>query len=241
VTVTLPLVAVLAGLLSFASPCCLPLVPAYLSYVSALPVRELGKAEARRTALRASLLFVLGFSTVFVALGLTASYLGYLLLRNQDAITRALGVVVIVLGLASAGLLRIPLLNRERRFDMAKIPRGPAWAVPTGMAFAAGWTPCLGPTLGTILTAAAAGGSPALGAGLLFLYAFGLGIPFIALALGYQRLQGSVSFLKRHGGAIERTGGVLLVIVGILLVTGQWQELFRPLQRMLVGTGWPPI
>ncbi len=170
-----------------------------------------------------------------------ASYLGYLLLRNQDTLTRALGVVVIVLGLASAGVLRIPLLNRERRFDMAKIPRGPAWAVPTGMAFAAGWTPCLGPTLGTILTAAAAGGSPALGAGLLFFYAFGLGIPFIALALGYQRLQGSVSFLKRHGGAIERTGGVLLVIVGILLVTGQWQELFRPLQRMLVGTGWPPI
>lgn len=238
---TLPFLAVAAGLLSFASPCCLPLVPAYLSYVSALPVRDLGASEARRTALRAALLFVLGFSIVFVALGLTASAVGFLFLQNQRTIVRLLGVVVVVLGLSSAGLLRVPWLNRERRFDMARIPRGPLWAVPTGMAFAAGWTPCLGPTLGTILTAAAAGGSLPAGAVLLFLYAAGLGIPFVLLALGYQRGQRSIGFLRRHGLAIERTGGVLLVVVGVLLVSGRWEELFRPLQRMLLGTRWPPI
>lgn len=237
----LPLVAVLAGAISFSSPCCLPLVPGYLSYVSALPVSELGEREARRVTLRAALLFVGGFTTVFTVLGMGASALGNLVLRNQDDITRGFGVVIVVLGLSTAGLLRIPALQRERRLDLARVPRGPAWAFPMGMAFAAGWAPCIGPVLASILATAAVSGTAAWGGILLALYSIGLGIPFIALALGYRRLNGSLGWLRRHGRGIERVGGVLLVGVGVLFFTGRWQEMFRPLQRWFAELGWPPI
>jgi len=238
---TLAFLAVAAGLLSFASPCCLPLVPGYLSYVSAIPVSDLNAKASRAVVLRASLLFVTGFTIVFTAFGATASVLGATLLRNQTLLTRFLGVGVIVLGLTTLGILRVPLLYREGRIDLARVPRGPAWAVPLGMAFAAGWTPCIGPTLGTILTMAAAGHSLLSGSLLLILYSVGLGLPFVALALGYTRLTGAVSFLRRHGAGIERLGGILLVGVGLLLVSGLWQELFRPLQRSMVGWGWPTL
>lgn len=237
----LPLVAVLAGAISFSSPCCLPLVPGYLSYVSALPVADLGQREARRVTLRAALLFVGGFTAVFTVLGMGASALGNLLLRNQDDITRGFGVVIILLGLSTAGLLRIPALQRERRIDLARVPRGPAWAFPMGMAFAAGWAPCIGPVLASILATATVSGTAAWGGILLALYSLGLGIPFIALALGYRRLNGSVTWLRRHGRGIERAGGVLLVAVGVLFMTGRWQEMFRPLQRWFAEFGWPPI
>jgi len=233
--------AVAAGLLSFASPCCLPLVPGYLSYVSAIPVADLNARASRAVVLRASLLFVTGFTIVFTAFGATASVLGATLLRNQTLLTRFLGLGVIVLGLTTLGILRVPLLHREGRIDLARVPRGPAWAVPLGMAFAAGWTPCIGPTLGTILTMAAAGHSLLSGSVLLILYSVGLGLPFVALALGYTRLTGAVGFLRRHGAGIERLGGILLVGVGLLLVSGIWQELFRPLQRSMIGWGWPTL
>ena len=237
----LPLVAVLAGAISFSSPCCLPLVPGYLSYVSALPVSDLGEREARRVTLRAALLFVGGFTTVFTVLGMGASALGTLLLRNQDDITRGFGIVIVLLGLSTAGLFRIPALQRERRLDLARVPRGPAWAFPMGMAFAAGWAPCIGPVLASILATAAVSGTAAWGGILLALYSIGLGIPFIALALGYRRLNGSLGWLRRHGRGIERAGGVLLVGVGLLFLTGRWQEMFRPLQRWFAEFGWPPI
>lgn len=238
---TLGLLAIAAGLLSFASPCCLPLVPGYLSYVSAIPVTGLSARESRLAVLRASLLFVTGFTIVFTALGATASALGATVLKNQTLLTRMMGVAVIVLGLATLGLLRIPLLHREGRIDLARVPRGPAWAVPLGMAFAAGWTPCIGPTLGTILTMAAAGRSLLGGSVLLVLYSIGLGLPFVLLAVGYARLTSTLAFLRRHGRAVERLGGAVLVGVGVLLVTGVWQELFRPLQRNMVGWGWPTL
>lgn len=237
----LPLVAVLAGAISFSSPCCLPLVPGYLSYVSALPVSDLGEREARRVTLRAALLFVGGFTTVFTVLGMGASALGTLLLRNQDDITRGFGIVIVLLGLSTAGLFRIPALQRERRLDLARVPRGPAWAFPMGMAFAAGWAPCIGPVLASILATAAVSGTAAWGGILLALYSIGLGIPFIALALGYRRLNGSLGWLRRHGRGIEGAGGVLLVGVGLLFLTGRWQEMFRPLQRWFAEFGWPPI
>ena len=237
----LPLAAVVAGFVSFSSPCCLPLIPGYLSYVSALPVADLGRSDARRVTLRASLLFVAGFTTIFVALGIGATLVGSALLRNQDTVVRWFGVVIIVLGLTTMGALRIPVLLRERRVDMARIPRGPAWAFPMGMAFAAGWAPCIGPILATILATAAVSGTAVWGGLLLALYSVGLGIPFVLLAVGFTRAQTSMDWLRRNGRRIEIAGGMLLVTVGVLFVTGRWQPLFRPLQRWFAELGWPPI
>ena len=237
----LPLLALVAGFVSFSSPCCLPLVPGYLSYVSALPVSELGDREARRVTVRASLLFVAGFTTVFTILGVGVTLIGSIFLRNQDTMVRFFGLVIIVMGLATMGALRIPLLLRERRVDLARLPSGPAFAFPMGMAFAAGWAPCIGPVLATILTAAAATGTVVWGAVLLMLYSLGLGIPFVLLAIGFSRAQRSLGWLRRNGRRIEIVGGGLLVTVGLLFVSGRWQPLFRPLQRWFAQLGWPPI
>lgn len=237
----LPVAAVLAGMLSFSSPCCLPLIPGYLSYVSALPVGDLGRAEARRVALRASVLFVAGFTVVFVAMGVTVTAVGAVLLRNQDTVVRWLGFLVILLGLSTMGLLRIPMLMRERRMDLARVPRGPGWAFPLGMAFAAGWVPCIGPILATILTTAAVAGSMLWGGLLLTLYSLGLGIPFVLLAVGFSRARVSLEWLRRNGRRIEFAGGSLLVVVGVLFVSGRWESMFRPLQGWFAEFGWPPI
>ncbi|MGH9222440.1 MAG: cytochrome c biogenesis CcdA family protein [Acidimicrobiales bacterium] len=232
-----PFIAVIAGVISFSSPCCLPLVPGYLSYVAALPVSELGESQARRVTLRAALLFVAGFTTVFTVLGVSAGFAGSVLLRNRESIVQVFGVVIILLGLVTAGLLRVPVLQREKRMDLARVPRGPAWAFPMGMAFAAGWVPCIGPVLATILATASATGTVVWGAVLLVLYSIGLGIPFVLLGLGFNRAQRSLDWLKRNGRSIELGGGLLLVAVGVLFVTGRWEPLFRPLQRWLVN--WP--
>jgi cytochrome c-type biogenesis protein len=236
-----PFVAVLAGLISFSSPCALPLVPGYLSYVSALPVSELGERQARGVALKASLLFVAGFTMVFTALGVSAALAGNLLLRNRDTMVRGFGVVIILLGLITAGVLRTPALQRERRMDLARVPRGPAWAFPLGMAFAAGWVPCTGPVLATIVATASATGTAAWGGVLLALYSLGLGIPFVLLAVGFTRAQRSMAWLRRNGRRIEILGGVLLIGVGVLFVTGGWQDLFLPLQRWFARLEWPPV
>lgn len=239
---TLPVLALVAGFVSFSSPCCLPLIPGYLSYVSALPVSELGAREARKVSLRAAALFVAGFTVVFTLLGVGASALGGVFLRNQDNLVRWFGVVIIVLGLSTMGVLRIPSLMRERRVDLARVPRGPGFAFPMGMAFAAGWAPCIGPVLATILATAAVGGGNGMWGGvLLALYSLGLGIPFVLLALGFSRAQRSLAFLRRHGRQIEVVGGALLIGVGLLFVSGQWTPLFQPLQRRFAELGWPPI
>lgn len=237
----LPLAALLAGFVSFSSPCCIPLVPGYLSYISALPVAGLAPDDARRVTTRAALLFVGGFSIVFVVLGMGASTLGTLLLRNENAVNRVFGVVIMVLGLSTIGLIRIPILQRERRLDLSRIPAGTAWAFPLGMAFAAGWAPCIGPVLATILATASVSGSAAWGGLLLGLYSLGLGIPFVLLARGFDRANRSFALLRRHSQRIEVVGGMLLVTVGALFFTGRWAELFRPLQRWFAETGWPPI
>lgn len=237
----LPLVAVVAGALSITSPCCLPLLPAYLSYISSLPVSDVDERHARRATLRASLLFVAGFTTIFTILGLGASALGSLFLRHLPVLVRWSGVVIITLGLANMGVLRVPALQRERRLDLARVPRGPAWAYPMGMAFAAGWTPCIGPILATILGAAAASRTAVWGAFLLVCYSVGLGVPFVLLGQGVGRAQWSFDWLRRNGRHVELVGGALLVAIGVLFVTGQWQRLFIPLQLRFVRLGWPPI
>lgn len=241
-TVTLPILAVVAGLLSFSSPCCLPLLPGYLSYVSALPVSELGERQARGVTLRAALLFVGGFSLVFTALGVGASLLGNLFVRNQDTVVRVFGVVIIGLGLSTIGLLRVPFLMREKRVDLSRVPRGAAWAFPLGMAFAAGWAPCIGPVLATILATAAVSDAGAVWGGvLLLLYSAGLGVPFVLLALGFNKATRSMAWLRRNGRRIEVGGGLLLLAVGLLFVTGRWQGFFVPLQRWFARLGWPPV
>ena len=237
----LPFLAVAAGVISFSSPCCLPLIPGYLSYVSALPVSELGQRQARSVLLRAALLFVGGFTAVFTLLGVGVTIFGSLLLRNKDVVVRVFGVVIILLGLATLGVLRIPVLLRERRLDLARVPRGPVWAFPMGMAFAAGWAPCIGPVLATILATAAVSGRAAWGALLLALYSVGLGVPFVLLALGFGRAQRSLAWLQKRARSIEVAGGMLLIVVGLLFVTGRWQSLFIPLQRWFSRLGWPPV
>ena len=237
----LPPLAVLAGLISFSSPCCLPLIPGYLSYVSGLPVSDLGHREARAVTLRAALLFVAGFTVVFTALGVSFTLVGGALLRNVPTIVRLSGVVIMLMGLAMMGVLRIPLLYRERRVDLTRIPSGPRAAFALGMAFAFGWAPCIAPVLATILATAAATQTVAWGAVLLALYSLGLGIPFVALALGFQRARGSMDWLRRHGRHIEIAGGALLVGIGVLFVTGAWRQFFIPLQRYFARFGWPPI
>ena len=239
--VVLPFLAVMAGMVSFSSPCCLPLVPGYLSFVSALPVAELDAREARSTVLRAALAFVAGFTIVFTILGASFAVVGSVVLRNVDVLTRMAGVGIIVLGLVNMSLLRVGFLSRERRFDMARVSRGPRSAVFVGMAFAFGWAPCIGPVLATILTAAAATQTVAWGGVLLALYSVGLGIPFVALALGMHRAKGSLSWLRNHAIGIERAGGLVMVMVGLLFVTGRWRALFLPLQRYFARFGWPPI
>ena len=237
----LPFLAVMAGMVSFSSPCCLPLVPGYLSYVSALPVAQLDASAARSRVLRAAALFVAGFTIVFTVLGASFAVVGSVVLRNADGLTRISGVGIIGLGLANMGILNIGFLGRERRFNLAGVGRGPRSALFVGMAFAFGWAPCIGPVLATILTAAAATGTVAWGAILLALYSIGLGIPFIAIALGMHRAKSSLAWLRRHAGPIERGGGFMMVIVGVLFVTGRWKALFIPLQRYFARFGWPPI
>jgi cytochrome c-type biogenesis protein len=239
--VALPLVAVVAGIVSFSSPCSLPLVPGYLAYVSALPMSELEDGAARRTALKASLLFVGGFTVVFTALGASFALVGSVLLRNVDWITRVAGVGIIAMGATMLGILRIPWLARERRFDLSRLQKGPRSAFPLGMAFAFGWTPCIGPILATILAMAGATDTVAAGAGLLALYSLGLGIPFVLIAVWFQKATRSMEWLKRNGRRVELVGGSMLVLVGVMFTTGAWRALFIPLQRVFSRIGWPPI
>jgi cytochrome c-type biogenesis protein len=238
---TVPLFAVVAGLISFTSPCALPLIPSYLSYVSGLPIAELSERRARRVVLRSTGAFVGGFTVVFTALGASSTLFGSYLIHHLPLILKISGVVIIVFGLAMTGLINIPFIARERRFDLNKIVGGPRGAFPLGMAFAFGWTPCIGPILASILAVASTSRTAVEGAFLLALYSLGLGVPFMLLALGMGRARRSLSFLRRHGHAIEVAGGLLLMAVGVLFVTGAWKTLFIPLQIRFARFGWPPL
>jgi cytochrome c-type biogenesis protein len=233
--------AFVAGLISFTSPCCLPLMPGYVSYVSGVasgtPSEHEGSVAVRSRTMLAAGLFVMGFATTFTLMGAAASELGTLILRTRLVLERVAGLFVIVMGLATTGLLRVPFLYRERRFDLGRIRPGPAGAVPLGMAFAIGWTPCIGPVLAGILTAAATVGGAWRGAALLFVYSLGLGVPFLLLALGVARTGRLFRWLRRHGRAIEVAGGSILVLMGVLMITGRW----TPLLRLFSRSGWPPL
>lgn len=213
-----------AGLLSFLSPCVLPLVPSYLSFVTGLGMEELesGDAELRRTTLIHSLLFVAGFSSIFLALGASASLLGQLLREYQVWIARIGGVIVLLFGLHLLGLTPFRWLQRERRMHLERKPVGFIGSFLVGVTFGAGWTPCIGPILGGILTFAATRQTLSEGVQLLALYSAGLAVPFILSAVGFTWFLGTFRRLRRHIIWVERASGALLVLVGLLLLSGQF-------------------
>ena len=212
-----------AGLLSFVSPCVLPLLPAYLSFMTGLTTAELA-GEDRSTArvLVPALLFVLGFSLVFVGLGASASLLGQVLAQYRAVIEKIAGIAVVAFGVLMLGIIKVPWLYGEVRADMGRARAfGRGAAVVMGMAFAAGWTPCVGPILGSILALAGASGSAARGALLLLAYSAGLGVPFVLVALLFGRVRPLLSWLGRHSLVINRVAGVVLIVVGLLIFSGR--------------------
>ncbi len=247
-------VAALVGLISFASPCVLPLVPGYLAYVagltgaqtaagarSAATNSEHGTAtltaapQQRRRVVAGALLFVLGFTVVFVSFGALFGGLGRLLLEWAPLLTRLMGVVTILMGLAFLGGLH--WLQRERRITR-RPPAGLLGAPVLGVVFGLGWTPCLGPTLSAVNTLAYAEASAGRGAILGLAYCLGLGIPFLLVALGARRTLTMSAWARRHAQTVMRIGGVLMIVLGVLLVTGAWNEIMMWLRSWLAATGF---
>jgi cytochrome c-type biogenesis protein len=256
-------VAAVAGFVAFASPCVLPLVPGYLGYlggmsgatlagssrrratpsdggaapVTALHPDEAGRssADVGRTRLLAGVgLFVAGFTVVFVLLGVLAGSVGGVLKDWQDPLTRVLGVVVVLMGLAFMGL--VPFLQQDRRVHLS--PRAGLWGAPLlGLVFGLGWTPCIGPTLVAITALSLDGGSPARGAVLSVAFCLGLGLPFLLIALGTARSARALALLRRHRLAVMRAGGGLLVVLGLALVSGLWGTWAQWLQGLLTSSG----
>jgi cytochrome c-type biogenesis protein len=247
-------VAALVGLISFASPCVLPLVPGYLSYVAGLvgtpapsaPSPEQSGGRATATAVRTqvsprsrmvagALLFVLGFSAVFIAFATAFGGLGRLMLEYTDVLNRVFGVITVLVGLGFLGWL--PLLQRTTRLS-ARPAAGLAGAPLLGIVFGLGWTPCLGPTLAAVYSLAVSEATAARGAVLGFAYCLGLGVPFVLVALGARWAVGATAFLRRHARTVTRVGGAVLVLVGLLLLTGAWTELMGWLRSWLAATGF---
>ncbi|MFP5225758.1 MAG: cytochrome c biogenesis CcdA family protein [Actinomycetota bacterium] len=227
-----PLIAFIVGTVSFFSPCVLPLLPGYLSYMGGVGGQELAAqpGQGRKRLIFATLLFILGFTVIFAALGASASALGSVLTRNLKAITRIAGVIVIVMGMAFILPRLFPFLEREKRPFLKSVKPGMAGAFPLGMAFGAGWTPCVGPGLGVILTLAANEGSVVRGTLLLIFFSLGFGLWFLLASLGAERiLRGS--FFKRNLRKIQVVGGTFMVAIGILLVTDLWTSLMAPILR----------
>ena len=233
-----------AGLLSFISPCVLPLIPGYLSYVSGLSLDELkggtaslpggsvGVAVAtpvasanRRRVITASLAFILGFSIVFIALGASASAIGQFLMSRLTVLNRVAGAIIIIFGLHTMGVLRIEWLYQEKRVQTSRQPAGVVGALLVGIAFAFGWTPCIGPILAGILAVAAAQDTVGDGIRLLSAYSLGLGVPFLATALAIDRFFAAFAKIRRHYHMIEIVSGALLIVIGVLIFTNRFTVL----------------
>ena len=218
--------AAAAGLLSFLSPCVLPLVPPYLTFIAGSGLEELvegGERRAARDTIIAALLFVAGFSTVFVALGATASALGQTVREHLPLLSALAGVAIVGMGLHFLGVFRLSLLYREKRLSVEK-PVGLWGAYVMGLAFAFGWTPCIGPILAAILAVASSENTVGTGAALLAVYSFGLGLPFIIAALAMEPFIRFLRRFKAHFGKVERVVGVLLIVTGVMFLTGGIQN-----------------
>jgi cytochrome c-type biogenesis protein len=232
--VLLGLLAVVAGVLSFTSPCALPLVPGYLGYMS-------GVSASRGRTLASAGVFVAGFALVFTALGASASAAATLLADHRQLLDRVAGLVIIGLGLFLIGIVRLPLLMREGRPLLEHIRPGPEGALLLGIAFAFGWTPCIGPILGAILVLASTTATATEGAGLLLLYSLGLGIPFLLAALFLDRFRRVSAWLRRRLAVIDLVGGVLLVGMGVLVFSERLNAVLAPALDLYARLKWPPI
>ena len=232
-------VALIAGLVSFFSPCVIPLLPGYLSYATGISGADLAEGtHGRGRLLAGSVLFVLGFAVVFVALGAITGQFGFWLNDHVRELNVVLGVFVIVMGLAFVGL--VPLLQRDVRFH--KVPAVGLVAAPfLGFLFGLGWIPCVGPTLGVIFSLSANEATASRGALLSAVYAVGLGLPFIDAALAYRRALSAFAVVRRHQQWVTRIGGLMLVLVGVLLVTGAWDWVVQWLQVRLISGFEPAV
>jgi cytochrome c-type biogenesis protein len=232
------LAAFAAGFLSFVSPCVLPLIPGYISFVSGVSVDEMRSEGAAASASRlqvflASLAFVIGFSIVFVALGASATAIGKFLFAKLPLLSRIAGVLLIVFGLHTMGAFRLAFLEQEKRVRTQRKPAGAFGALLVGVAFAFGWTPCIGPILGGILAIAGSKNSVGEGVLLLAVYSLGLGIPFLLTSLAINKFFNAAKRIRRHYHAIEVTSGALLIAIGVLILTGQLTIIVRYLQPYL--------
>jgi cytochrome c-type biogenesis protein len=218
-----PMVALAAGMLSFLSPCVLPLVPSYLGFLTGMTVEEM--SDKRRWAFWHSLAFVAGFTAIFIALGAGATALGATLNYHQQTIARIGGVMLVIFGLYTMGAFQFGLFDRERRLHLDRKPTGFLGSALVGMTFAAGWTPCLGPVLSAILGMAGATGDMQRGMLLLSMYSLGLAIPFLAAALAVDKFRGWFSSFRKWMPWVQRISGAVLIIVGLLLVSGEFTRL----------------
>jgi cytochrome c-type biogenesis protein len=230
--------AFVAGFLSFVSPCVLPLIPGYVSFVSGVSLDDMrGESAAvsssRRHVVITSLFFVLGFSLVFIALGATASVLGRFLFARQPILSKIAGILLVVFGLHTMGVFRIGLLENEKRVQAQRKPAGPLGATLVGIAFAFGWTPCIGPILGGILAIAGSKDTVLEGVELLAVYSLGLGIPFLLTSIAINQFFAATKRIRKHYHAIELASGGLLVVIGVLIFTNQFTLIVRYLQPYL--------
>ena len=227
------LIAFSAGLLSFVSPCVLPLVPSYITYITGVSFKDLSeggsKGKMRWLTISHSLLFIMGFSLIFVLMGASASYLGQVLVQYQSWIMKVGGVLIIILGIHFTGWITIPFLQMERRFELKQKPLGYLGSFLVGVVFAAGWTPCVGPILSTILLYASTAKSFTTGIVLLAAYSMGLGLPFFAASLALNTFLSAFDKIKRYLRVITVASGVFLIVIGILLLT----DLFTTLNNYL--------
>ncbi|MEL6127581.1 MAG: cytochrome c biogenesis protein CcdA [Pseudomonadota bacterium] len=222
------MIALLAGVMSFLSPCVLPIVPPYLAYMAGSTMDEITDEQdmrKRSAVILSALSFVLGLSTVFVILGLAASAVGQLFLQYQDIFAQVAGVVIVIFGLHFLGVFRIGILYREARVDAGDQGGSIFGAYVLGLAFAFGWTPCIGPILGSILSLAAQEASFVHGMMLMGVYAIGLGIPFLLAAIFIRRFMGVMIRFRKHMGLVEKAMGVLLIAVGVMMFTGLFTSL----------------
>jgi len=221
------LIAFAAGFLSFISPCVLPLVPSYLTYITGVSFKELTdeKVKVRWVTLSHSLLFIMGFSTIFILMGASASYLGQLLVRHQYWIMKAGGVLIIILGIQFTGLINLPFLQMEKRFELGKKPIGYLGSFVVGLVFAAGWTPCIGPILSAILLYAGTSKNFTTGIFLLAVYSLGLGIPFLLASLAFNSFLTAFGRIKRYLRVMTMVSGFFLIAIGILFLTDTFREI----------------
>ncbi len=222
------LIAFSAGFLSFISPCVLPLFPSYLTYITGISFKELSEPQGRKLrgmTILHSLLFIMGFSSVFILMGASATYLGQILASYQEWIMKAGGILIIILGIHFTGLIQIPFLQMEKRFELRKKPLGFLGSFLVGVVFATGWTPCIGPILSTILIYASTSQKFSTGILLLTLYSMGLGVPFLLSSLAFNSFLFAFEWIKRYMRVITLISGIFLILVGTLILTDAFRSL----------------